>query len=474
MKARAADLKTADLFADQGNAAPLPSAVKTPPLTAAVSLRGSAPPLPTERPRPKQLWYAVVFSDLPDLDASAMWQRLCLCASRFTPLVSIEMPNALLLEIKGSVHLFGSVEALHAAIDAAWRPHARKAQSATAPTPLAALWLARAGQRVCIEDPHLLAGGLAGLPLACTCWNLEWLQTLRSMGVTRVGELLRLPRAGVARRLSPGAVRDLDMALARQPAPRRAFIPRERFRQSLDFETEVETVVYLQKALEPLIEHCARFLLRRQAGVQVLELRLRHRLIAMTRVRVGLAGITSDPRRLQDVLTQRLTRLELPAAVRGMELRSGTLLPLSSDSLDAFAGARRNGRLGDMAPQLVERLRARLGSKAVYGIAPIPEHRPECAWQRVHEPGRGYNVQVGDMPRPVWLLEAPLLLAADAEQLSHQGLILAQGPERIESGWWDGLDVTRDYYRARDPHGAQWWVFQERRTRSWYLHGVFA
>jgi protein ImuB len=157
-----------------------------------------------------------------------------------------------------------------------------------------------------------------------------------------------------------------------------------------------------------------------------------------------------------------------------MELRSGLLLPLSSDSLDAFAGLRRNGGTGDRAPQLVERLRARLGRNAVYRIAPTPEHRPECAWQRVHELGRATHGQVGNTPRPVWLLETPLLLAADALQLSHQGLILAEGPERIESGWWDGLDVARDYYRARNPHGAHWWVFQERRTRSWYLHGVFA
>jgi protein ImuB len=182
-------------------------------------------------------------------------------------------------------------------------------------------------------------------------------------------------------------------------------------------------------------------------------------------------------------MEQRLCRLELPAAVRGMELRSGSLQPLPADSLDVFAGLRRHGRAGDMAPQLVERLRARLGRQAVYAIAPIAEHRPEYASQRVHElqlaslgsaRGRSSDVPVGDMPRPVWLLPAPVLLATDAEQLVRQGLMLGQGPERIESGWWDGQDVARDYYRARDPKGANWWVFRERHTRSWYLHGVFA
>ena len=52
--------------------------------------------------------------------------------------------------------------------------------------------------------------------------------------------------------------------------------------------------------------------------------------------------------------------------------------------------------------------------------------------------------------------------------------MLEQGPERIESGWWDGKGIARDYYIVRRTGGARLWVFQERRTRCWYLHGVFA
>ena len=425
-----------------------------------------------------------------------MLQRLSLSAQQFTSLVSMEMPNALLLEIKGSVKLFGSLEVLHAGIDAAWRKFALRAHSATAPTTLAALWLARAGNQIRIEDPGSLAGGLAEVPIACTSWDPAWLQTLRSMGVTRLGELLRLPRSGLSRRLSPAAVLDLDIALARQAAPRRAFVPRERFCERCDFETEIESVVYLQKALEPSIERCAQFLRQRQAGVQALELKLRHRVIPITRVRFGLASVTSERRRLMGVLHEKLHRLELGAPVRGMELLSGSLQPLSADSLDAFAGVLGASRLapagstcGRSAPQLVERLRARLGEAAVYGVASVPEHRPEAAWQRVQELSliatvrpcneRGKKTEQAraghDMPRPVWLLAEPVMLsAADLQQLQQGGLLLEQGPERIESGWWDGKGVARDYYIARQVHGARWWVFQERQTQCWYLHGVFA
>lgn len=486
--------------------APPPAAVPPPalePLKGARVIAATA----AARPRSAQLWYAAVFPALTDTDPGLLY-KLCLHAQRFTSFVSIEPPNALLLDIKGSLRLFGPVETLHAGIDACWRELSLEARSATAPSTLAALWCARSGQTragqpragqpradappagrsaqdhpVVIEDLGKLAGHLAKLPIACTAWDPERLQTLRAMGITRVGELLRLPRAGLARRLGAAVLRDLDIALARQPAPRRAFVARQWFRERCDFESEIETAAYLQKALEPLLERCAQFLRERQAGIQTLRLKLRHREGPATRVQAGLASITSERRRLTEVLTQKLTRLELKAPVRSMELISGALQPLSAASLDAFSGwAGASGR--DTAPQLVERLRARLGEEAVYGVISIPEHRPEAAWRRVHElrltsvlggggTMNGPWMTHDDMPRPVWLLDAPLPLSeADIQE--------RQGPERIESGWWDGKGVARDYYIARQTggerqsQGARLWVFQERHSKRWYLHGVFA
>jgi protein ImuB len=474
--------QTADLFAATTPASPAihrpaPQALKA----------GGVPPTPQIAGcgRVSQLWYAAVFPELIDAaHSAAVLQRLCLHAQTFTSLVSIEPPNALLLEIKGSLKLFGPLERLHADIDACWRRLALQAYSAAAPSTLAALWLARSGvhtgnpaggRPVVIDDLGTLSGRLAGLPIACTAWDAERLRTLHALGVTRMGELLRLPRAGLARRLGAATVRDLDIALGRQFAPRRTFVPRARFRARCDFEEEIENVAYLEKALEPLVACCAQFLRERQAGVQALRLKLKHRVGTATCMHAGLADITGERRRLTDVLGQKLGRLELRAPVKGMELISGSLQPLSAASLNIFAGlAGTGGR--DTAPQLVERLRARLGEDAVYGVASIPEHRPEAAWRRVHELSLATASRMGEkmtgsrvddgMPRPVWLLDAPLPLGSD--------WVLEQGPERIESGWWDGRGVARDYYIARRNCGPKLWVFQERRSKRWYVHGVFA
>jgi protein ImuB len=424
-------------------------------------------------PTSRTLWYAAVFPEMAADSSTDVLQKLCLQAHSFTPMVSIEPPNALLLEIKGSVKLFGSLQQLHADIDECWR-RLTLTRSSIAPTPLAALWLARAGQPLLIEDIDLLPSHLAKVPIACTAWDVERLQTLRALGIIRLGELMRLPRGGLARRLSPAMVLDLDIALGKQPAPRRAFVRRERFKERCDFETEIEHVAYLEKALEPLIERCAQFLRRRQAGIQALQLKLKHRAGPATRVQIGLASITSERRRLTDVLCQKLARLTLKAPVRSMELISGSLRGLSASSLDIFAGLTGAGSR-DSAPQLVERLRARLGEAAVYGVCLIPEHRPEAAWRRVRELSliagakiaTANEANTGDqkLPRPVWLLNEPVPLPKP--EILH-------GPERIETGWWDGKGVARDYYVARHSEGARLWVFQERRSKLWYVHGVFA
>ena len=53
------------------------------------------------------------------------------------------------------------------------------------------------------------------------------------------------------------------------------------------------------------------------------------------------------------------------------------------------------------------------------------------------------------------------------------GLEILDGPERIESGWWDDADCRRDYYLARHSAGPRLWIFRDLVSGAWYLHGLF-
>ncbi|CAN0414252.1 unnamed protein product, partial [Phaeothamnion confervicola] len=111
---------------------------------------------------------------------------------------------------------------------------------------------------------------------------------------------------------------------------------------------------------------------------------------------------------------------------------------------------------------------------AVSGIATHAAHRPEAAW-RVAEPGvRGEALEFGT--RPLWLLQKPRRLEDAGAAPQFDGpLALLAGPERIESGWWDGHDAARDYFVARTPTESLLWVYRERggTQQHWYLHGIF-
>ena len=166
-------------------------------------------------------------------------------------------------------------------------------------------------------------------------------------------------------------------------------------------------------------------------------------------------------------------------AVAPLELRAASLPGETQRDADPEAAAR-----------LLERLRARLGAEAVFSVCLVPEHRPELAW-RVAEPALpGTGSASGAMrrlprespvgcapvaPRPLWMLAEPQRLQErdDAPWQDGAPLGLAGGPERIESGWWDGRDVRRDYYVATGWGGVRLWVYRERDRGGWWLHGVF-
>jgi protein ImuB len=79
------------------------------------------------------------------------------------------------------------------------------------------------------------------------------------------------------------------------------------------------------------------------------------------------------------------------------------------------------------------------------------------------------------LSQPPWLLASPRPLR-DRDGVPQYGgaLRLETLPERIEAGWWDGFDITRDYFVAHSPAGERLWVFHDRRGGGWYLHGLFA
>jgi protein ImuB len=400
----------------------------------------------------------------------------------FTPRVSLEPPDAVLLEVRGSLKLFGGVRAFCTQVRERLQAAGVTASLALTPTPLASLWFARAGQQVALRRVDQLAGRLAPLPLAVTRWPGRSIELLLTMGARNLGDCQRLPRDGFARRFEPRLLTMLDQAAGRAPDPRTAFRARERFVTRRDLEPELSDTVRLEHASLPLLAELCTFLRPRGRGVQVVEWRFVHRQAPVTRLRLRFAEPVGEMQRIAHVFHERLARLELPESVRAVRLASGPLVELPEAARGLFVADRRD--CGAAVPQLVERLRARLGVEAVHGLGLVPEHRPESAWRVDYHwvpraTGRPPLAAAGFTAlRPLWLLPEPRPLGGEAQPRYQGELEFEEGPECIESGWWDGRDIARDYYVARNPAGVRLWVFRERPRQGraaggWFLHGIF-
>lgn len=404
-------------------------------------------------------------------------RRLASWAGQFTPAVSIQPGSALLLEIQGSLRLFNGLDALRAAVAAGLEALGHQVRMACATTARAALWLARAGVGRPARNSLELRPALAGVHVRHLGWPARTVQALLQMGLTTVGDCVRLPREGFARRFGPGCQRELDQALGRHPEPQQFHVPPARFSAELELPVETSDQPLLLEGFQQLFTQLGQALQSRQASVRAVRCRLVHPDGRETRLRLGLqqaAGQSTAANLLPGLLRLRLEAGTLPSAV------SSLVLQANLESGQLMAGTDLLGQW--LQPDgglhaLLERLRARLGEPAVQGFALRAEHRPESAWRAVPDPlaeAGATTLLTADRSRPVWLLPAPALLGMVAGQPAWRGpLSMLHGPERIESGWWDGGDVRRDYYRASNPQGAMLWVYQDLRSQAWFLQGVF-
>ena len=417
-------------------------------------------------------------------------------AEKFTSCVCIEAPSLLLLEIAGSLKLFGGLKTLRQRITLSLESQGFSAAIAIAPTPLAASWLARAGRKVCIRDPQNLAGKLAPLPLSCLNWPDSVCASLSGMGVTSVGDCLRLPRAGFAKRFGASRLLQLDRALDRLPDPRTSYRAPERFAAEYELDAEQSDSTLLLNACQELLVRLEHFLLTRQMAVQHVQFSFFHLRAPATHLALGCVQADRAVQHWYDLLAIKFERLDLPEPVIAMQLCADQGQPFSAKTgILPFTGQVTQQQSTSLT-QLAERLGAYIGAESVHGVMTVAEHRPQYAWSSrsaVADVPRCASVpgyqgadysQLTEMQRnnslilrrPLWMLREPELLTTRQNRPFYQGtLTLLDGPERLETGWWDDDGIARDYFVARSTKGVHLWVYQNRSREdgAWYLHGIF-
>jgi protein ImuB len=459
------------------------------------------------------------------LDAIADW------CQRYTPLVAVDPPDGILLDIGGCAHLFGGEEKLCDDLLARVTSFGFSARAAIAATIGAASAAARFTDAAIIATSQERSA-LAPLPLAALRLPGETVAALTRLGLKRIGDILDLPRAPLAARFGADLLRKLDRALGREDEPLIPRLPIAPYLAEKSFHEPIAREEDVLATVERLAARLKTALAARGDGPRRLELALFRTDGAVKRIAAGTSRPVRDPQAIRALFVERLAALgdEIDPGF-GFDLARLSVL-VAEPCPDEQIGL---GDVNDRAEfdRLVDRLSARLGRRRVSRLVAHDSHIPELAAaavpaqtgafsEKTAEDGwdafRRFRDEAGLSPRPLRLFAKPepiadvFALVPDGPPLRFRWrralheVVAAEGPERIEGAWWsedggaliewpcwqiaslgkarsrassDALCAARDYFRVEDKAGLRFWLFRAGLYRNmsapcWFLHGTFA
>ena len=433
-------------------------------------------------------------ADLP-ADQAALAALAAWC-ERYTPLAATNPPDGLWLDITGCDHLQNSEAGLAADLMARMAKARLLCHIAIADTAGAAWALARATtDTITIQPPGTARAGLAPLPVPLLRIAPRTASRLRRLGLRRVGELARLPRAELAARFGPEPGLRLDQAFGDAAEAISWPRPTAPWSERLAFVEPIGTADDLARALTVLTGHlCARLAAKTQGGQRFVA--TFHRVDGQRpQIVVATARPVRDTGYVAKLLAARIETVDPGFGIDAivLEVPETATLPLSQTKIDAVAT---DTGLAAAIDQLANRPDTQL-----WRSTPHPSHVPERALRRILPITVSASWRITD-DRPVRMFRPPQMIDVTAPVPDDPPLLFrwrgalhkvraASGPERISAEWWrlrrvptdattvrPETDHVRDYYRVEDNAGARFWIFRAGLHHSaarprWYLHGMF-
>ena len=435
-------------------------------------------------------------ADLRLLEAIVDW------TNRYTPLVGLDAPDGMILDVTGCAHLFGGEDTMVRDIVRRLRAQGFIARATIASTPGAAWAVTHYGRPGVVAEAATRAA-LLPLPLAALRLDGDIVDALARVGLKRIADIVDRPRQPLAARFGAILLQRLDQAFGRLQEPITPRLPVPPYLAERIFPDPIVLESDILLTIEHLAADLAKRMEERGDGARALQVTLFRVDGAVRRLSVA----TSRPLRDARVLC-RLFKEKFSVLTDELDPGFGfDVVRLAVTNADSLAADQQHfiapSESSDDVADLIDRLGARFGIRRVIRYVPQETHIPEFAvaavpareaqdikWPDIEPPQQD---SVGPT-RPLRLFERPEAIEAVAEvpdgpparfswrRMQHQ-VARADGPERIAMEWWrdaEGRALTRDYFRVEDQTGRRFWLFREglygrevERAR-WYLHGLFA
>jgi protein ImuB len=483
----------------------------------------------------RAMYPALVAADADPQADHALLEAIADWCDSYTPLVGLDPPDGLVLDITGCAHLFGGEAALCRNMIERLAHQELQAYVAVADTVGCAWGVARCGQTPVVPK-GAMREALSPLPLAALRLGPDLIAALAQAGLKRIADVLDRPRAPFAARFGQDFIRRIDQALGHEDEPITPRLPLPAAMAERRFPDPIAREEDVLGTIEQLARDLDRVLERRGEGGRLIQVALFRADGKVHRLELGTAAPVRDPARLRRLFADRLAVIG-DACDPGFGFDTVRLSALVTERLDPVqTGLDETDHAADLA-HLIDRLGARFGLRRICRLVPQDTHIPEFATAAVPahafsssppplrgrsmrkarreggnsllvasaypppqpSPSRGEGEESCEQDslapiRPIRLFQRAEPIEAVAEvpdgppvrfrwrRVLHE-VAVVEGPERIAMEWWRddrGNKLTRDYFRVESRAGARVWLYREglygREVTQprWFLHGLFA
>jgi protein ImuB len=427
-----------------------------------------------------------VLDHIPGKEARLL-RQLGLWCIRYTPVVAVDLPDGLILDISGCAHLWGGERAYLKEIVNKLRASGYDARAAIADTIGAAWAVARFGKTTPIIESDMQEQALVNLPPRALRLEPLILEKLQKLGFSTIKSFMQIPRSVLRRRFGEGFLLKLAQALGLEEEVIKPLIPPVPFAERLPCLEPIKTAKGIEIAIQQLLESLCTRLQAEGKGIRKATLKCYRIDGKMVQTGISTTRGSHSVSHLFKLFELQISKIEPALGIELFLLEAPKVEEIDPVQEKLWAG---NPGLQDTAlAELLDRIATKVGPERIRRYLPAEHYWPERSIKPAISlseiPATKWRT---DRPRPLRLLRRPepvevmaLLPDYPPKVFTYKGrrhvVEKADGPERIEREWWRDKGDHRDYYAVEDSDGQRYWLFRSGHydaAPQWYLHGFFA
>lgn len=406
---------------------------------------------------------------------------------RYTPLVSVDMPEGLLFDVSGCTHLWGGEADYLKTIREHFEKFGYTTRLAIADTVGCAWAASRFNVGISIIEPGAQANALARFPAAALRLEAPITDRLSKLGLHDISSFMNMPRTALRRRFGTQLLMRLDQALGAAFEPIEPVKPVAAYEERLPSMEPIRTATGIEIALKNLLETVCIRLNRESKGLRQCEFRCYRMDGNIQTIAIGTNRPSRNVKHLFKLFELKIQHLEPDLGIELFTLEAQVVEELQStqDALWTVSSKSES----DIA-ELLDRVAGKTGSDSIHRYLPAEHYWPERSIKATSSlTEKATSAWRTDLPRPVHVLPKPEPIDVSVPIPDYPPLLFnykgilhtvkkADGPERIEQEWWTDKSEYRDYYCLEDEQGGRYWVFRLgdylTGDPKWFIHGFFA